>query len=117
MPFKLKWTEEASEQYAKLKSDAETVKKNCAAVKRSKSSKQEGLFKKQVCKAIGKLRENPRDPGLNSHPYSDLDHPFDPSEKVWESYVQNDTPAAYRIFWGYGPWRGHITIISITSHP
>ena len=116
MPFKLKWTDEASEQYAKLKSAADTARKKLAKDRRSKSSKVEGLFK-PVAKAIQKLKDSPRQSGLNSHPYSDLEHPFDSQEKVWESYAQNDTPGAYRVFWGYGPGRGWLTIISITSHP
>ena len=116
MPFNLKWTEEASEQYAKLKEAADKTRKNRSQGRRAKSSKAEGLFK-QVAKAIQKLKANPRQSGLNSHPYSDLAHPFDPQEKVWESFAQNDTPGAYRIFWGYGPGRGWLTIIAITPHP
>jgi hypothetical protein len=114
--FKLKWTEVAAEQYAARRSAAEAAKKSRAKDRKSKSSKQEGLFK-QVAGAVQKLTENPRHPGLNSHPYSDLEHPTDPQEKVWESYAQNDTPGAYRIFWSYGPKRGWLTIIAITPHP
>jgi hypothetical protein len=116
MSFAFKWTEMAEEQYRELKAAAEQTKANRLRDKRSKSSKAEGLFK-QVCEALKKLRENPRHPGLNSHPYSDLQHPFDPIEKVWESYAQNDTPGAYRIFWSYGPGRAEITLIAITPHP
>jgi hypothetical protein len=116
MPFQLKWTDEADEKYKKFKSDAETARKNRSKDRKTKSSKQEGLFK-QIANAIKKLRDNPHHPGLNSHPYSELEHPFDPGEKVWESYAQNDTPGAYRIFWGYGPGRGILTIIAITPHP
>jgi hypothetical protein len=116
MPFKLKWTEAASEQYAKLKADAEKAAKNRSRDRKKKTSKEEGLFK-QVANAIKKLKANPRHPGLNSHQYSDLDHPFDPTEKVWESYAQNRTSGAYRIFWGYGPGKGWLTIIAITPHP
>lgn len=38
-------------------------------------------------------------------------------EEVFESYAQNNTPGAYRIFWYYGPKRKMITILAITSHP
>ncbi len=38
-------------------------------------------------------------------------------EKVFESYAEQDTPAAYRIFWRYGPDKGQITILAITRHP
>jgi len=38
-------------------------------------------------------------------------------EKVFEAYVQNKTPGAYRLFWCYGPDKGQITLIAITPHP
>lgn len=116
MAFTLKWIEAASEQYAVLKSAAEKARSNRERDQKSKASKDEGLFN-QVARAIQKLQQDPRHPGLNSHQYSDLEHPYDPSEKVWESYAQNDTPGAYRIFWCYGPGRSVITIIAITPHP
>jgi hypothetical protein len=44
-------------------------------------------------------------------------HPFKPGEKVWEAYIQNNTPGAYRLFWCYGPGAGQITVIAMTPHP
>jgi hypothetical protein len=38
-------------------------------------------------------------------------------EKVFEAYAEQRTPAAYRVFWYYGPSKGIITIFAITSHP
>jgi len=38
-------------------------------------------------------------------------------EKVFEAYAEHPTPAAYRVFWHYGPEKGVITIIAITPHP
>jgi hypothetical protein len=38
-------------------------------------------------------------------------------QKVWESYLENDTPKAGRIFWCYGPNKGSITIIGLEPHP
>ena len=38
-------------------------------------------------------------------------------EKVFESYAQNNTPGAYRIFWHYGPKKNQITVVAIVSHP
>ncbi len=70
---------------------------------------------RKVVKCIGLLENNPRHPGLNSHRYNDYDQVFD--EKIWESYVENRTPGAYRVFWHYGPDEGEITIVAITSHP
>lgn len=33
---------------------------------------------------------------------------------VFEAYAENETPAAYRLFWYYGPEEKEITIYSIT---
>lgn len=45
-------------------------------------------------------------------------HSYDILNKdVFESYAQNKTPEAYRIFWFYGPGKSVITIPAITPHP
>jgi hypothetical protein len=36
---------------------------------------------------------------------------------VFETYAQNNTPGAYRVFWTYGPDKGNLYIINITPHP
>ena len=72
------------------------------------------IFKK-VGKALKQLAEDPRHPGLNSHEISSLSKRE--GFKVWESYLQNNTPAAGRIFWAYGPERGDITIMGLEPHP
>ena len=72
---------------------------------------------KQVRKTLGFLRASPRHPSLQTHVFRSLEHPYRPSEKVFEAYVQRQTPAAYRIFWCYGPHKGQITVIAITPHP
>ena len=33
-------------------------------------------------------------------------------EEIFEAYAENNTPAAYRIFWHYGPNKDNITIPS-----
>ncbi len=38
-------------------------------------------------------------------------------EDVFEAYAEQDTPAAYRIFFYYSKIRGQIIIITITPHP
>ncbi|MGB0059930.1 hypothetical protein [Candidatus Binatus sp.] len=38
-------------------------------------------------------------------------------EKVFEAYAENNTPAAFRVFWHYGPGTGQMTIVAITAHP
>lgn len=52
-------------------------------------------------KALEHLSLNPRHPGLESHDIDDLTrkHGF----KVWQSYLENRTPGARRMFWAYGP--------------
>jgi hypothetical protein len=90
--------------------------KRAAGKKKTKSSKQEGLFK-QVAKAVRQLDENPRHSSLNTHEYDSLAHPFNPKGKVFEAYAQNKTPGAYRVFWCCGPAKGEITTIAITPHP
>ncbi len=76
-----------------------------------------GLAKrlKAVRKALGLLETNPRHPGLNTHKFSSLKGPG--GEEVFEAYAENRTPAAWRIFWHFGPDKKQITILAITPHP
>jgi hypothetical protein len=114
--FEVRLLRRAEETYAELRKNAmrclESRKKNG----RKKSTPAEGLFK-QVAKTIQLLASNPKHPGLQTHPYITLEHPYDNKEKVFEAYVQNRTPGAYRVFWCYGPDKKQITIIAITPHP
>ena len=66
-------------------------------------------------KAMRHLAENPRYPGLHSHEITALTARY--GQRVWESYLENDTPKAGRIFWCYGPNQGDITIIGLEPHP
>jgi hypothetical protein len=79
--------------------------------------KDKGLNKrfKAVRKTLRILESNPRHPGLQTHKFTTLNGPN--GEEVFESYAEQNTPAAYRVFWYYGPKKNEITIISITSHP
>lgn len=72
---------------------------------------------KQVKKTLGFLQTNPRHSSLHTHVFHSLEHPYNSREKVFEAYVQQHTPAAYRLFWCYGPQKGHLTVIAITPHP
>lgn len=114
--FALKWTNAAKESYDTLKAKAEASAKNRKTKGTKKASKDEGLFK-QVNKTIEHLRGNPKHPGLQTHEYRSLEHPYKKGEKVFEAYVQNRTPVAFRIFWCYGPRKDELTIIAITPHP
>jgi hypothetical protein len=96
--FRLIFTDEATQQLAALEKDL-------------------GLQKrlKAVRKALGLMETNLRHPGLNTHEHGSLSKSI--GEKVFESYAESKTPAAYRIFWMYGPGKNVITVISITPHP
>ena len=94
--FELLYTPTASAQYDKLE---------------AAQSKQ---FR-AVDKALDFLVVNPRYGGLNSHKYESMKGPN--GSDIWESYAENNTPVAYRIFWHYGPGSGKITIVSIVPHP
>lgn len=84
--------------------------------KKSKDlSKDEEILFKQVAKAIQFLATNPRHPGLNSHEIEPLTRKF--GQKVFQSYLENKTPGAGRMFWVYGPNRKEITIVGIEPHP
>lgn len=114
--FELKYTPEAFRVFRELEKAAKNAYENRKKKGKSKSSKQEGLFK-QINKALDLLKENPRHSGLQTHEFSNLLHPYRVNEKVFEAYAQNNTPAAYRVFWCYGPQKGEITILTITAHP
>ncbi len=98
MSFKLEFTNEAASQLKALE-------KNKGLVKRLKA----------VRKTLAYLETNPRHPGLNTHKFSSLQGPN--GEEVFEAYAENQTAAAYRIFWYYGPSKNVITITAITPHP
>jgi hypothetical protein len=95
--FELEWTDEANAVYQRLKG-------NPAEKARYKAVK----------KTLEFLGENPRHPSLQTHPFSSLEGPN--GEKVFEAYAQQNTPAAYRVFWYYGPQKGVITVLTITAH-
>lgn len=69
----------------------------------------------KVQRTLGRMEANIRHPGLHTHEYHGLTGAS--GEKVWEAYVENNTPSAYRIFWHYGPGDKVITILAITPHP
>lgn len=70
---------------------------------------------RKIRRTLGRIETDPRHPGLNSHKYTSVRGLN--GEEVWESYVENKTSAAWRIFWHYGPGRDVITILTIGPHP
>jgi len=95
--FELYWTDEAKAVFSSLRNNPP-----------------EKARYKAVKKTLTLLAGNLRHPGLRTHQYSSLEGPN--GEKVFEAYAQQKTPAAYRIFWYYGPEKNTITILTITSH-
>lgn len=96
--FKIRFTEEAEDQFLNL---------------------QQFKNKKAQLKAVGKalafMNADLRHPSLHTHKFDEMESPF--GGDVFESYAQNKTPGAYRIFWAYGPNKAEITILAITPHP
>lgn len=84
-------------------------------VKDGTATKDEVKTAKKLLKTFKMLGNNPRHPGLNTHEIDSLSRRY--GVKVWESYVENNTPGAGRIFWAYGAGRGQITVVSIEPHP
>lgn len=78
-------------------------------------TKDESKLYKKLGKALKQLSSDPRYPGLQSHEIDDLTKRY--GIKVWESYLENNTPGAGRMFWVYGPDQGEITIIGLEPHP
>jgi hypothetical protein len=114
--FNLRWTKEANGEYRRLRDRAEKSLQAKAARGKTKSSKDVGRFK-QVHKTVKLLAENPRHPGLRTHQFRSLPHPYRKDGKVFEAYAQGQTPGSYRVFWCYGPGEKDITILAITPHP
>ena len=75
---------------------------------------EEKFFKKLV-KALGHLQANPRHNSLASHEIDDLTRKY--GLKIFQSYLENNTPAAGRLFWAYGPDSGDITVLAVEPHP
>lgn len=96
--FQIRLTQEARNQYNHLKTDKGLLKRH-----------------KAVQKTLQFLKHNPWYPSLQTHKFTSLKGPG--GEEIFESYAEQNTPAAYRIFWYYGPEKNQITVISITPHP
>ena len=96
MKFKLKFTSEARKSLDSLeKTDPKKHKK--------------------VLKTLGLMEINLRHPSLNTHKYDSILGLN--GEEVFEAYVENKTPGAFRVFWYYGFNRDELTILAITPHP
>lgn len=72
------------------------------------------LYKK-LGKCFHLLSCNPKHNSLKTHEIKALTERY--GMKVWESYIENNTPGAKRLFWVYGPGLSEITIIGLETHP
>lgn len=87
-------------------------------------NKTERQLAKKIFKAIANLSRDPFYPALQSHEISQLTARFSkpggrPGEtvRVFQSYLENNTPSAGRIYWVYGPAQKMITVVGIEPHP
>ncbi len=76
--------------------------------------KDEQLYKKWG-KALKLLADNPFYPSLDTHEIRPLSKRY--GMKVWQSYLENKTSKAMRVYWVYGPDQKDITIIGLEPHP
>ena len=86
-----------------------------ARKQQGKLGRDEEKFFKKLVKALGYLAENPRHNSLASHEIDALTAKY--GLKIFQSYLENNTPAAGRIFWAYGPDKKDITVPAIEPHP
>jgi hypothetical protein len=99
VPFELSFTQEAAEQYEELRTSPNLA-----------------IRLKAVTQSLRLLAQDPRHPSLQTHAYASLSGPE--GAKVFEAYAEQNTPAAYRIFWCYYPAKTNtITVLAITPHP
>ncbi|AZZ48420.1 hypothetical protein C5C31_12555 [Rathayibacter rathayi] len=96
--FALRFTQEAARTISTLEGDKHLEKKL-----------------RKVRRALGLLQTDPRYPSLNSHKYYSMSGTN--GEDIWDSYIENNTASAWRIFWHYGPGGNMITVVAITPHP
>lgn len=77
---------------------------------------QEKRYKK-VLKTLALLQTNRRHPSLNVHKLSSIPHYLASGEKVdvWEAYVENNTPRAWRVLFHLGE-RDVVTVITVREH-
>lgn len=69
----------------------------------------------RVRNTFAKMSLNIKSKGLSTHEYSSVSGPS--GEKLFEAYVENKTPNAYRVIWHYGPEKGQVTVLTVIAHP
>lgn len=76
---------------------------------------EEQKFFKKLVKALSYLSENPKHNSLASHEIEGLSRKH--GIRIFQSYLENNTPGAGRLFWAYGQDKSDITILAIEPHP
>lgn len=67
--------------------------------------------RKRVESALRRLGDDPRYPSLSTKKY-------DEARNIWQSYVEQGTPAAWRIWWIWHPTEADtIIVLSFGPHP
>lgn len=84
-------------------------------VKIGKADKNEQKLYSKFGKAMRLISNDPHHPGLKTHEITALSNRY--GMKVCQSYPENKTAGAGRIYWVYGPERNDITIIGLAPHP
>jgi len=97
MTFRLRFRPEAEDRLNALKSD--------------KSKKAQY---RAVLKCLGFMETDLKHNSLQTHEFTSMKGQN--NEKVFTAYAQQNRPAAYRVFWHYGPGEKEITIVTITPH-
>ena len=77
------------------------------------SKKELALYNKWG-KAMRLLSQDPSYHSLHTHDIEPLTKRY--GVKVWQSYLENNTSRAMRMYWVYGPDRQDITIIGLEPH-
>lgn len=77
--------------------------------------KKDKIKLKRVQKCLGLIQSDSKHPGLRTHKYCSIK--TEDGGDLFQSYVENKTPAAWRVFWHWGPGESTITIVAIAPHP
>ena len=97
-PFRLKLTPDAQEAWDQLEK-----------TNRPKWNK--------INKALQFLKNNPRHPSLQAHKWDTLKGRALDGGDIWTAYVENNTPAAWRIFFFYDSReQGLIHVVTMGPH-
>ena len=85
----------------------------CEKVSNNFANKDEIKLHKKMLKCFRLLANNPFHNSLNTHEISVLSSRY--GMKVWQSYLENNKPAAGRLYWVYYP-DGSITLADGTTY-